>query len=237
VAASPPIPIAAAARQLRLPERSVYRAVEKGRIPSTKSADGVTLVQIEDVAAWRTRRGSQGPSPGATPAVAEPAQSQPPAADVAVTASAAVRQVSGGPSTPLVVGGDLAAAAVAAFDSGATVKQFCQQQRVAPDLALAAWRKVQELEDAGAGGKRDERVHELESELVQLRRDFEFLVQGQDDLAASLAALTFRLNGIPLPPATSCVCNACGSEWTFGKPARCPDCGAHAVIAAPLPEP
>jgi len=49
------MPITAAARAAGVPETIPIRAVEKGRIPTTKR-EGVTLVDLPDVRAWAERR-------------------------------------------------------------------------------------------------------------------------------------------------------------------------------------
>lgn len=243
MADSSPVSIVVAARQLRLPDRSVYRAVEKGRIPSTKSAEGLTLVQIEDVAAWaagRTRRGSQGPSPGATPAVADPAQPQPPAADVAVAAAAssAGRQTAGSGAGAPGVDGELAAAAVEAFDSGLSVVEFCKRRKLSPGVALAAWEAYQQLRNASPAGDRlDTRIAELEEALAEIRQHLACVATANDDLAVSVAAVASRLSAIPAALSVVSTCESCGARWLHGQPAPCPECGEHAVTGTFSPAP
>jgi len=59
--------VPAAAKAANVPERSLFRAVEKGRIPNTKR-EGVTLVALPDVLAWAERRAAA--KAGAAPATA-----------------------------------------------------------------------------------------------------------------------------------------------------------------------
>jgi hypothetical protein len=129
------------------------------------------------------------------------------------------------------VDGELAAAAVEAFDSGLSVLEFCKRRKLSPGVALAAWDAYQQLRNASPGGDRvDTRIAALEEALAEIRQHLACVATANDDLAASVAAVASRLSSIPTVLSAVSTCESCGARWLHGQPAPCPECGEAAVV-------
>lgn len=175
--------VAAAALAFNLPERSLFRAVEKGHVPSTKQ-DGVTVVDPSEVQAWAERRAARAAAT-APPAAAGPplpaSLAAPPAAAMAGSLPAAHggSAVGGGRASTGVPDGDLAAVLFAAFREGEHPADIVERLRVAPAVAAAAYRQYQELQGLVATKTPlTDRLERLEAQVQAMASDLDAIVSG-----------------------------------------------------------
>jgi hypothetical protein len=164
-------PIAAAARIAGVPERSLFRAVEKGVVPSTRR-DGIAVVFTSDVQVWADRRAARQAEQATASTPATPPAATPLAHTAAVmlgSLPAAHGSVAGGGGRGgigAVLDGDLAATLFEAYEAGDTPVALVQRLRIPPGVALAAHRQYLELKSAG--GHRDSAGDRLDQMGLQL---------------------------------------------------------------------
>lgn len=175
-------PIAAAARIAGVPERSLFRAVEKGVVPSTRR-DGVAVVSRSDVQFWAERRAAR----QAEQAVAS-VPATPPAQTAAVmlgslpAAHGSVAGGSGRGGTGAALDGDLAATLFEAYEAGDAPVALVQRLRIAPSIALAAHRQYLELKSAG--GQRSsagDRLDQIELQLHLIQETLDSILAGRTE--------------------------------------------------------
>lgn len=237
----PPTPedldtVPAVARRLGVPERSLFRAVEKSRIPSRRR-DGITVVSEAEVRAWADRRAAlqaerAGPRQFATPA--SPGPESPPAAVMAGSppsghGGVAVGSGRGIPGATL--DGDLASTLFAAFEIGESPAALVQRLHLHPDLVLAAYRKFQEVVSAtGHGSGLADRVASIEAMLPVLQAQLDALLGAAAeppslaDLRARFDELAAHLQGLPVPHRQSIRCE-CGATGFAAVRVTCTACG------------
>lgn len=188
------VTVTVAARKIGAGERTLFRAVADGQIPSAKRG-GVTVVSLADAERWKARRASRkGLAPTPEPAAAPAPQPAIPAIPTAAAAMAAAgRAAAPIGTTSLVLDGDLASLLFAAYDRGETPTELVQRHHVAPAVALLAMRQYEELREMSGGEDRLESgLSQLRAEDAQLRRDFEALVTASDELRVMLESLASR---------------------------------------------
>jgi hypothetical protein len=125
--------VSAAAKAVNEPERSLFRAVKAGRVPSLPDEDGVTTVKLTDVEAWAASRKSanhdRACGSACTPTRSAPTANDADAGMVAVAAPA-VATVPGDASKLTEVN--------AAVDSSPAVAGLDLEEAVAPALVPPA---------------------------------------------------------------------------------------------------
>jgi len=227
----PKLPVAAAAREVGLPERSLFRAVEKGRIPSTKR-DGVTVVSLAEVRAWAAAREAARealPSPPVTPAAA--VQALPNAAAMPgslPSAHGSVAGVSGRGSPAPTLDGDLASTLFAAFEGGETPVDLVQRLRLSPQLVLAAHGQFTQLKTAGTPSLAQARLDQVQTTLEVLMAEVNSLMTTVGQLTYDHSTLAAKLAATPVPPRGEFRCG-CGVNGWVASHVRCTACGKDAV--------
>jgi hypothetical protein len=177
------VTVPAASRAGYGPQRSLYRAVELGEIPST-TRDGVKCVRVGDLRAWAERRVArrQPPPPpppadtGDTASTATPAggataeapsapatglQALPPSAATAGNVAADVGGRPLGNTPPPPSDGALASRLFAAFEEGRTPADLVVAEQLPPGLVKGLWLQYQDLR--GAAGDRKTLVQRIEA--------------------------------------------------------------------------
>jgi hypothetical protein len=175
--------IPVAAREIREPERSLYRAEANGEVPST-TREGVKFVRLADVRAWAERRAARRPPPpppapakaGDTASAATPAggatgeapgapatglQALPPSAATAGNVAADVGGRPLGNTPPPPSDGALASRLFAAFEEGRTPADLVVAEQLPPGLVKGLWLQYQDLR--GAAGDRKTLVQRIEA--------------------------------------------------------------------------
>lgn len=180
--------VAAAALAAGQPQRSLFRAVEKGVVASTKR-DGVTVVDPADVAAWAERRAARRQA-------AEPAPLQGPAASLPPTGNPGLPPIANvmhgsPPSAPATspagsgrpaqggLDGDQFAVLVGAFERGETPIDLAQTHRLASQVVAAAYRQYLDLKSLSAGRTTlTERLERIDARLDDLGTTLDALMTG-----------------------------------------------------------
>jgi len=216
--------VPAAAKAANVPERSLFRAVEKGRIPNTKR-EGVTLVALPDVLAWAERRAAA--KAGAAPATAT-AGSLPAAPAMA----AAVGSRFGREAVP-TADGALAAEVFDSFEAGKSPTEVVRGMELPPRLVLDLWKQHEDLQNAGRPGRPpiteqisalEQRVESLVIE-VQTATEYGTIVSTVAQLRADLDFLARVVRELPVPPLSGFTCTSCRSTGWVESYIRCTACG------------
>ena len=216
------MPIAAAAKAANVPERSLFRAVEKGRIPTTKR-DGVTLVALPDVLTWAERRAAAKlavVSAGAAPAAATAGSLPAAPAMAAVVGSRYGRD----PLPP--ADGALAAEVFDAFEAGKAPTDVVREMELPPKLVLDLYRQHKELLSA-VGPKGPTLVDQLQAFSEHVAQFESFASRVDLELVSMRAALEqvfARLKGLPIPSREQFTCE-CGARDYHQVKVLCSCCG------------
>ena len=228
------LPVAAAAKVVGQPERSLFRAVEKGRVPSTKR-DGVTMVTLADAHAWAAQRESAKGEHVTTPPPADGAATanpQPtPAAVIGGSLPSAHGGMAGGSGrggTIPALDGDLAAVLFAAFEAGETPIDLVQRLRLPPPLVLAAHGQFAQLKSAAAPSAAQSRVDQLQVAVEIVTADCNGLLDSVSRLTRELAAVSARVAQTPMPAREEFQCQ-CGHVGWVAAHVQCTACGQNST--------
>lgn len=229
------LPISAAAREVGEPERSLFRAVEQAKLPST-TREGVRVVSLADVRAWADRRAAARAASGATPLPVAAAAADQPATAGAVPSghgSVAVAARPPSPGSPLGLDGEQAAPLFEAFARGESPADLVQRLRIAPAVAAAAWRDFQALQGpAGPRNATADRLAAAEAAIAELRAVCDALLTGGSvpmpvmELQSAVASIGHVLRDLPVPVRGAFTCQ-CGAHGYVATVLRCTCCGAE----------
>ncbi|MFE8600628.1 hypothetical protein [Archangium violaceum] len=222
-----PVPDAAAAAGV--PVRSLYRWIEKKRVP-TRQERGTTVVDVAAVRAYAARRAALKES-GARAGIADTSADTAPTMGLVRGADAGSDRARGiertgvsgtsptvtkpalttsGNATPTTSDAELAAEVFGRFEEGDTPVDVVREMRIPPERVRALHREWTELRAMGGGGGPTitERLAELESRLKELTETMSFEVMSVEvnannaigRLESRLEILERRLAGTSVPP-------------------------------------
>ncbi len=242
------LPVPDAATAAGVPARSLYRWIEKKRVP-TRQQDGVTVVQVADVQAYvarREARKTRGTGAGHCDSSARTMPTiQPVRGGDAGRDNARGIESPVGSGTPLTItrqaptasgsagsatDADLAAEVFGRFEDGDTPVDVVQEMRLSPERVRALHREWMELRTLGGGGgpSVSERVAALEDRLRGLEESLSAQMSGADSIALDalgrVQALEQRLAAMPLLSAKDFTCPACRSHGLLDGLAACGHC-------------
>jgi hypothetical protein len=223
------LPVPNAADAAGVPVRSLYRWIEKKRVP-TRQQDGVTVVQVSDVQAYVARRAArkkrgtgagQCDNSASTTSALRPTQGgdavndrargieRPGTSGTPLTVTRPAPAPSGN-ATPAATDAELAAEVFGRFEEGDTPVDIVREMRIPPERVRALHREWTELRAMGGGGGPSitERLAELESRLKELMETLTFDVMSVEinantaigRLEGRLEVLERRLAGSSVPP-------------------------------------
>ena len=219
------LPVPDAASAAGVPVRSLYRWIEKKRVP-TRQERGTTLVDVAAVRAYAARRaalkesgaraGIAGTNAVTAPAIA-PVRRDGTARGMeetraSGTSPSATRQgpTASGNAGSAATDADLAAEVFTRFEEGDTPVDVVREMRLSPDRVRSLHREWMELRALGGGGGPSvaERLAELERQLKELMETLPFEMMGVEinanaaigRLDGRIDALELRLAGPSVPP-------------------------------------
>jgi len=223
------LPVPDAASAAGVPVRSLYRWIEKKRVP-TRQERGTTLVDMAAVRAYAARRaalketgtraGIVGTNADTAPAIVPVRRDgtgtgtargieETRASGTSPSATRQALSVSGNAGSA-ATDADLAAEVFTRFEEGDTPVDVVRELRLSPDRVRSLHREWTELRAMGGGGGPSvaERLAELERRLKELMETLPFEMMGVEinantaigRLDGRIDALELRLAGLPVPP-------------------------------------
>lgn len=206
--------VAAAAQAAGVPERSLFRAVEQGKVPSSKR-DGVTVVDPADVEAWSARRAvAQGAAGSATPAAGTP-QNAPTAAAMAgsLQAAHAALAVGSGRGIRPFLDGELTALLIGRFKRGENPVDVAEALRLPIPIVMEGHDHYTRAKAAAAPSPQQAKLEELQMELDVVKADINGLVTAITSLQNGVAGLATRIANMPTPERGDFVCECGNTGW------------------------
>jgi hypothetical protein len=245
------LPVPDAADAAGVPVRSLYRWIEKKRVP-TKADGTATLVKVSEVRAYAARRAAMKPAPaagtasviaGTPPAIQAVTGTASPGgngtAQASGTASLAAAAAAPAPQRPApMTEGELVAEVFSRFDGGAGPVDVVRDMKLLPDRVRALHREWSDLRAlSGAGPSIRDRVASLEESLAAVEARLGRVADALDSrltesecstgsLLGRLEALEQRVAGIPLPSAEKFSCPRCRTHGRLKTTVWCGCCEA-----------
>jgi hypothetical protein len=223
--------VAAAAQALGVPERSLFRAVEKGHVPSTKR-DGVTVVDPADVEAWAARRAAAQVAGATAPPAAATPQNPSTAAAMAGSLPAAHAPLAvGSGRSPLraVLDGELTAHLIGRYKRGEGPVDVAEALRIPIPLALEGYEHFVRAKSATAPTPQDTRLDEFQVSIETVTADINGLMDAMNRLGREVAMLSARVTNMPVPARGDFKCS-CGHTGWVAVHAQCTVCRANTTV-------
>jgi len=203
--------------------RTAYNWIKSKKL-SSRTENGVTLVDREALRALATRRSSASPT--------APANAGIPAGNAASMAN--------GTKSAAEAEGELASRVFACFKAGEAIEDVIEKLKISPATALALWDQFERVRAVGTmtGPTINERVTAVEARQNEMALGFDPTFPGT--LASQLSALTERVRrneeyvvGLLVPHRNALSCR-CGCRGYGTITVRCP-CGAENSYGFPVP--